>query len=375
MISSKAMFWLTLLMGLQQKVVFGQETEQGEDDCTIMRQVYQDMGCSLPDLASNKKNADGYCGIKGVHGREETKKEAGYISIIWEDWNKFECDADTFILPESIGKLKNLKTLKISLNVGKRGNKDKATLVGTIPSSLGSLFNLEILDLSNNNLTGRIPREIGNLNDNDKFRELDLSSNLLTGAPESLIKLRPRKRKLFPNPMTNVPYDLFVPENVGDLSRTQLSNFLSAQITLASRKRQQSSSQYTLQQLLDMCPLNKMGGAEDIKAGCLGGIYFTCYGKTNLGDCYRYYDLTFSNSIYKDMAPSCPSWRSGNFSAECDNSVKKFPLGSGFRVAADFFREVIFGSPVYAPCYPDRQSCKWRSGTKMYLPEGREITA
>ena len=51
-------------------------------------------------------------------------------------------------------------------------------LTGTIPSELGSLTNLEFLDLSGNQLTGEIPVELADL---AILRSLELGSNQLTG--------------------------------------------------------------------------------------------------------------------------------------------------------------------------------------------------
>ena len=57
-------------------------------------------------------------------------------------------------------------------------------LNGRIPTELGSLANLEWLDLSDNRLTGVIPTELGNLSN---LQELYLGGNLLTGCvPDGL---------------------------------------------------------------------------------------------------------------------------------------------------------------------------------------------
>ena len=56
-------------------------------------------------------------------------------------------------------------------------------LTGTIPPELGSLSNLKSLNLSNNRLTGTIPAELGSLSN---LESLNLSSNELTGIPGEL---------------------------------------------------------------------------------------------------------------------------------------------------------------------------------------------
>ena len=63
-------------------------------------------------------------------------------------------------------------------------NLSQSELVGGIPSEIGNLINLSELNLSYNQLTGEIPEEIGNL---DKLSNLNLSSNQLTGEiPEEI---------------------------------------------------------------------------------------------------------------------------------------------------------------------------------------------
>ncbi len=63
-------------------------------------------------------------------------------------------------------------------------------LNGTIPASIGDLQQLERLDLRQNELTGVIPLELGNLS-GVRFRKLDLSANQLSGTiPDTLRNLQ-----------------------------------------------------------------------------------------------------------------------------------------------------------------------------------------
>jgi len=59
-------------------------------------------------------------------------------------------------------------------------------LTGAIQSQIGQLKNLKILDVSNNSMTG-VPAEVGQL---EKLEILNLSNNTLTGLPNELGNLK-----------------------------------------------------------------------------------------------------------------------------------------------------------------------------------------
>ena len=71
-------------------------------------------------------------------------------------------------IPKEIGNLRNLQYLYLHNN----------QLTGEIPKEIGNLMNLQDLYLSNNKLTGEIPKEIGNLRN---LQVLSLYNNQLTG--------------------------------------------------------------------------------------------------------------------------------------------------------------------------------------------------
>ena len=77
-------------------------------------------------------------------------------------------------IPADIGKLKNLISLKLFNN----------NLVGEIPPEIGNLQNLEYLSINNNNLSGILPSEIGNLKN---LSWLSLYKNHLSGQIPSAI--------------------------------------------------------------------------------------------------------------------------------------------------------------------------------------------
>jgi Leucine-rich repeat (LRR) protein len=60
-------------------------------------------------------------------------------------------------------------------------------LTNTIPTEIGNLLNLTVLDLFNNVLTGVLPHHLGRLT---KLQHLDVSRNKLTGVvPSEITKL------------------------------------------------------------------------------------------------------------------------------------------------------------------------------------------
>ncbi|KAJ6881272.1 receptor-like protein 9DC3 [Populus alba x Populus x berolinensis] len=113
-----------------------------------------------------------------------TTNYAGYVYSIKMTWKGLEIEFTkiqstirvldlsnnnfTGEIPKVIGKLKALQQLNLSHNY----------LAGHIQSSLGNLTNLESLDLSSNLLTGRIPTQLGGLT---FLAILNLSHNQLVG--------------------------------------------------------------------------------------------------------------------------------------------------------------------------------------------------
>ena len=115
----------------------------------------------------------------------EDKTEPPTEVTLWGEVYSVE-DTDTLFLynnqltgsiPPEIGNLTNLTHLTII----------ETQLTGEIPSEIGNLTNLTELYLYNNQLTGEIPSEIGNLTN---LTHLGLRYNQLTGEiPESICDL------------------------------------------------------------------------------------------------------------------------------------------------------------------------------------------
>ena len=89
-------------------------------------------------------------------------------------------------IPSELGRLTNLEVLNLGMNIDTLAEpkRSKTGFSGQIPPELGNLTNLRTLDLAENLLTGEIPQQLGNL---VNLRFLALSKNRLTGAiPEEL---------------------------------------------------------------------------------------------------------------------------------------------------------------------------------------------
>jgi len=113
-------------------------------------------------------------------------------------------------LPESIGKLTQLRKLDLGYDWSKDG-KDKNQLA-TLPESLGQLTQLQTLNLSRNQLT-TLAESLGQLT---QLQTLNLSINQLTTLPESLGQLTQLQTlNLSTNQLTTLP------ESLGQLIQLQ----------------------------------------------------------------------------------------------------------------------------------------------------------
>ena len=143
-----------------------------------------------------------------------TTNDEGYVTSISLYNNNL-----TGELPEEIGNLTNLTYIRTAMN----GN-----LTGEIPESIGNLTNLTTLYMQTCSLTGSIPESIGNLTN---LRYLYLNSNDLSGEiPESIGNLTDLYYLyLYSNDLSGE-----IPESIGNLTKlTYLSlynNDLSGEI-------------------------------------------------------------------------------------------------------------------------------------------------
>ena len=118
-------------------------------------------------------------------------------------------------LPADLGSLSNLQRLELGNN----------KLTGEIPTELGSLPNLQRLELGNNKLTGEIPTELGDLGN---LEILLLGSNQFTGEiPRELASLSNLKTLVIKiNQLTGE-----IPKELGNLSNLETLALMANRLT------------------------------------------------------------------------------------------------------------------------------------------------
>ncbi|KAJ3320240.1 hypothetical protein HDU76_000351 [Blyttiomyces sp. JEL0837] len=108
----------------------------------------------------------------------------------------------TGFIPESIGKLKNLKHLSFYQN----------SLHGPIPDTIGNLHHLQFLEFGHNQLVGRIPESIGKLKN---LQSMGVRTNFLNGP---------------------------IPDAISEMNQLQFLDFSRNQLTDQSRTQTTTSS-------------------------------------------------------------------------------------------------------------------------------------
>jgi Leucine-rich repeat (LRR) protein len=270
-------------------------------------------------------------------------------------------------IPSSIGNLQTLTCLYLQNN----------QLDGPIPSTFGSLTNLQHLWLNSNKLSGTIPSTLSSLS---QLYRLQLNDNQLSGFPSSLMTASnwgSYQWVLFPNPMSDIPYDIVKPASIATLTNVTLIPFLNTPTNLRKRQVLSSVAPISTDELIKLCPLNNVQ-SSDVAAGCIAGIYNKfCLWPTNptlLSQCQDAYNRAFDASIFKSLGAVCPAWRKGPLSNSCATAVSQFSynylLGYDLQGAPMYLNlnstnardlvKTIFGSPKYAPCQAP-VVCSWQA--------------
>ncbi|KAJ0763864.1 putative non-specific serine/threonine protein kinase [Helianthus annuus] len=148
--------------------------------------------CHLKELSVSGNHLGGE-----MIGPSSNTSECSYYALEVLEADESELNGS---IPESVGKLNNLRVLSLRLN----------NFTGSIPKSLERLRSLEALDLSDNKLTGSVPTFLGNLT------KLDLSHNQFLGStPESLGRLTGLTRLNLQSNLLTGP----IPVAVGQLTK------------------------------------------------------------------------------------------------------------------------------------------------------------
>ena len=176
--------------------------------------------------------------------------------------------------------------------------------------------------------------------------------------------------------MSDVPYDIVVPVPIATLTNVTFGLFMDTPVQLRKRQVLSFSASISTEELVRMCPLSNVQGA-DVVAGCIAGIYNKfCFNPSNatlLRQCHDAYNRVFDASIFKPLGAVCPAWRNGPYSLSCQTAVNNFQhrylLGyqKGVAIYLDLNRihaqelvSNIFGQRKYAPCQAP-VACFWEA--------------
>ncbi|MYD08112.1 MAG: S8 family serine peptidase, partial [Acidimicrobiaceae bacterium] len=206
-----------------QAVVVENQTEAIEGSAVI---TLSDEGTSIPCEARDRAVLEAFYNATG--GANWTTNTNWLSSLTLSDWQGVTVDGNgcvavltlsdnqlTGTLPSELGNLASLEGLNLYNN----------DLTGSIPASLGNLAKLEELYLHNNQLTGTIPTQLGNL---ANLQVLHLNSNQLAGPiPIELGNLTNlRGLYLDSNQLTGA-----IPVQLGNLANLQVLDLRNNQLT------------------------------------------------------------------------------------------------------------------------------------------------
>ena len=198
----------------------------------------------------------------------------------------------TGAIPSELGDLANLQLLDLRDN----------QLTGAIPSELGYLANLQELNLSGNQLTGAIPSELGDL---ANLQELRLSRNQLSGAIPSELGDLANLEALYlrANQLTGA-----IPSELGDLANLQELNLSGNQ--LAGAVPSELGDLVNLRvlflagnQLIGEIP-SELGGLANLQELNLNGNQLTGAIPSELGDLANLQELNLNGNQLTGAIPS-----------------------------------------------------------------------
>jgi Leucine-rich repeat (LRR) protein len=179
-------------------------TSPQQDPCYYQKKTWQGITCSsapnicqFQDCQIISLSLEGY----GLKRNLPSEMFVDLTSLTSFEVSKSPLLAGT--IPSTIGSLMNLEDLRLFL----------LNITGVIPSSLGSLSQLVYVDLNTNHLTGAIPSELGSLS---RLEFLNLFINDLTGAIPSALASLSRVKDLY---LSNNLLTGTIPPTLGSLSQ------------------------------------------------------------------------------------------------------------------------------------------------------------
>jgi len=204
-------------------------TGDAATDCASVTQIPQ---AECEALVALYNSTDGPYWLGNTLGWNETNTPCSWIGVTCGDGHvtrlRLNSNELSGSIPRELGNLSNLTWLRLSSN----------QLSGSIPRELGNLSNLTRLDLHVNRLTGEIPSELGKLSN---LEVLDLYFNQLSG---------------------------FIPSELGDLSNLKALDLSSNQLSGSIPSELGNLSQLTSlrlhgNQLCGNIPLSLMNLKDD----------------------------------------------------------------------------------------------------------------
>ncbi|CAI9113974.1 OLC1v1037434C1 [Oldenlandia corymbosa var. corymbosa] len=216
----------------------GARTDAREQDAVyeIMRATGNQWATDIPDVCRGR-----WHGIECMPDKDNVYHVVSLSFGALSDDTAFPtCDSDKPFISTAITKLPHLRTLffyrcftnnpqPIPAFLGRLGSSLQSLvlrengLIGPIPTELGNLTRLKVLDLHKNDLNGSIPVSLGRLTG---LRSLDLSGNRLTGPIPDLVFPELNVLDLNQNHLAgSIPVRLITGPSLGkiDMSRNCLS--------------------------------------------------------------------------------------------------------------------------------------------------------
>ena len=194
-------------------------------------------------------------------------------------------------LPQEIGNLENLVWLCLDHN----------KLSGSIPESIGNLKKMKWLDLTANSLSGSIPESVGSL---ENIEKIDLSSNNITDVmlPENLGGLKRLKRlDLSHNKLSSIPKNISKLENLESLS--MYSNLLAGNIpTSVCELKNIITLDFGFNQLTGKLPEN-IGKLKKLSSLGINNNQLTDKLPASLGDLTELKDMHIGNNLFVGNLP------------------------------------------------------------------------